>query len=194
MYHTFTCTNSAALQDFICKYQQQENFMVFCKECHNYNNLWSCPPLQLDVKQFLRDFNYIYVVGVKIIYEPATIKAANTAEKIKEITMSTLREVKTKLADTLLALEQQIPGSVSLASGGCHLCDRCARRDTLPCRHPEKMRHSLESLGFDLTTITTDLLGIELKWSKDSLPEYYTLIHALLTKQSLGNRLDNLKI
>jgi predicted metal-binding protein len=168
--------------------------MVFCKECNNYNSLWSCPPLEIDVNQFLLDYNYIYVIGVKIIYDAETIKSAKTPEKIKEITMHSLKEVKSKLSDTLLALERQIPASVSLASGGCHLCQRCKRCDKLPCEHPEKMRYSLDAFGFDLTAITSDLLQIDLKWSKDTLPEYYTLIHALLTKHSLSNMLENIKI
>ncbi len=194
MYHTSIRFNSVPLSEFINKYQHQYKFMAFCKDCHNYNTLWSCPPLQIDANQFLQDFNYIYIIGVKVIYHPETIKLANTPEKIKEITMLTLQAVKKKLANALLALEAQVPGSVSLASGGCHICQRCNRLDNLPCNHPEKMRYSLDSFGFDLTAITSDLLQIDLKWTKDSLPEYYTLIHALLTKNFQGNVFENIEI
>ncbi|HWR44145.1 DUF2284 domain-containing protein [Sporomusa sp.] len=194
MYHTTTSINSEHLHEFISKYQHQEKFMAFCKDCHNYNTLWSCPPLQFDANQFLLDFNYIYIIGAKVIYDAETIELANTSDKIKEITTQSLREVKNKLSDILLDLERQIPDSISLASGGCHICERCRRCDNLPCQYPEKMRYSLDSFGFDLTAITSDMLQIELKWSKDSLPEYYTLIHALLTKQSLGNMLENIII
>lgn len=194
MYYTTIKFNSVHLSEFINKYQHQEKFMAFCKDCHNYNTLWSCPPLQIDANQFLQSFNYIYIIGVKVIYHPETIKLANTPEKVKEITMLTLREVKKKLANELLALEAQIPGSISLASGGCHICRRCSRLDSLPCNHPEKMRYSLDSFGFDLTAITSDLLQIDLKWTKDRLPEYYTLIHALLTKNFQGNIFENIEI
>lgn len=194
MYHTTTKINSSQLHEFISKYQQQEKFMAFCKGCHNYNTLWSCPPLQIDANQFLQGFDYISVIGVKIMYNAETIKLANTNEKVKEITTITLREVKNKLSNALLALESQIPDSVSLASGGCYICQRCSRCDNLPCKYPEKMRYSLDAFGFDLTAITSELLQIELKWSKESLPEYYTLIHALLTKHALGNMLENIKI
>lgn len=194
MYQTITRINSVRIPDFIKKYQNQEKFMAFCKECHNYNTLWSCPPLQIDANQFLQAFNYIYIIGVKVVYDAETIQSANTIEKVKEITIHSLREVKNKLSETTLALEREIPDSVSLASGGCYFCERCKRCDNLPCQYPEKMRYSLDSFGFDLTAITSDLLQIELKWSKDSLPEYYTLIHALLTKNSVGNRLANIAI
>jgi hypothetical protein len=45
------------------------------------------------------------------------------------------------------------------------------------------MRYSLDAFGFDLTAITKDLFQIEIIWCKDRLPEYFTLIHALLTKE-----------
>lgn len=194
MYHTITRINSLPITEFIKKYQNQEKFMAFCKECPNYNTLWSCPPLRIDATQFLQAFNYIYIIGVKVIYDAETIKLADTSEKIKEITTRSLREVKNKFSDKMLILESEIPASISLASGGCYLCERCKRRDDLPCKQPEKMRYSLDSFGFDLTAITSDLLQIDLKWSKNSLPEYYTLIHALLTKKSLGTRLENIEI
>jgi len=115
---------------------------------------------------------------------------ADTIEKVHEITTQSLQEVKKKLSNVLFDLEHQIPGSVSLASGGCNICQHCKRLDNLQCQFPEKMRYSLDSFGFDLTEITSDLLQIELKWSKDSLPEYYTLIHALLTKAPSKNIMD----
>ena len=42
------------------------------------------------------------------------------------------------------------------------------------------MRYSLDALGFDLSALTSDLLGIELQWAKESLPPYYTLINDFL--------------
>ena len=43
------------------------------------------------------------------------------------------------------------------------------------------MRHSLESVGFDITAAATDLLGINLDWSGDgSLSKTITLLTALM--------------
>lgn len=193
MYHTTAVINSGPLSGFIAKYQHREKFLDFCKECKNYHTRWSCPPLSMDVSQFLQHFGHMYVIGVKVIYDADTIRRTNTAEKMKEVTVQSLREVKRKLAEALLAVERSVPGSVSLASGGCNICPRCARYDGLPCRYPERMRHSLESLGFDLTAITADFLQIELKWSKESLPEYYTLIHALLTKHPVSGAVEEIR-
>lgn len=194
MYHTKIKVGSMRLSDFINKYQDQEKFMAYCRECKNYKSRWSCPPLQFNANEFLQDFHYIYLFGVQVIYDAETIKSADTPEKIRDITTQTLKEVKNKLANELLALEVKYPGSISLASGGCHLCEHCKRTDNHPCVYPEKMRYSLDSFGFDLTAITSELLQIELKWSKDSLPEYYTLIHALLTNNFHENILENFKL
>lgn len=80
----------------------------------------------------------------------------------------------------LLGAETRLKNAASLSSGGCRICPVCARVENKPCRHPEKMRHSLDAFGFDLTKITREFLGVELKWSNGGLPEYHTLIHALL--------------
>ncbi|MBP2634389.1 MAG: hypothetical protein H6Q72_296 [Firmicutes bacterium] len=194
MYHTTITTNSLPMPEFIKRYQEQEKFMAYCKECPNYNTLWSCPPLQFAANDLLQGFNYINLVAVKVIYDKETIKLADTPEKVKEITTCSLREVKSKLAEAILALEGEFPGGVGLASGGCHLCEHCTRPDDLLCRMPEKMRYSLDSFGFDLTAITAELLQIELKWTHSGLPEYYTLIHALMTKEPMGNRLNTIAI
>ena len=46
-----------------------------------------------------------------------------------------------------------------LSCGGCHLCERCAKRDDQPCRHPNKALSSMEGYGFDVyrTTSSTAL-------------------------------------
>ena len=185
LYRTTVTVNSGMLSEFIRRYQHRDKFLAFCKDCKNFNTRWSCPPLAIDVDRFLQNYNYIYVIGVQIIYDADTIQRADTSEKIKHVTTQSLQDVKTRLSDALLALEKQIPGSISLASGGCSVCQRCRRCDQLPCRYPEKMRYSLDSFGFDLTALTSDALQIELKWAQNSLPAYYTLVHALLTRQAV---------
>lgn len=43
-----------------------------------------------------------------------------------------------------------------LTCGGCRLCEVCAKRDDLPCRHPEAALPSLESYGIDVYNTTKD--------------------------------------
>ena len=56
-------------------------------------------------------------------------------------------------------LEGLLPGHLHLTGGGCHLCERCAKLDELPCRHPEVALTSLEGYGIDVyrTSRATDL-------------------------------------
>jgi len=37
-----------------------------------------------------------------------------------------------------------------LSAGGCSLCDRCGKRDSLPCRHPDQALPSLEAYGVNV--------------------------------------------
>ena len=63
--------------------------------------------------------------------------------------------------------------------GTCPYCGSapCARISGKPCRHPEKVRPSLEAFGFDMSKTAKDLLGLEIKWSQGELiPEYLTLV------------------
>lgn len=57
---------------------------------------------------------------------------------------------------------------------------------TGPCRYPDRIRPSLESLGFDIGKTASELLGIELKWSEpgsSGLPEYFTLVSGFFSSR-----------
>lgn len=180
MYTTKAIAAEAPLRAFIETYQDKEKFMAYCKECPNYAARWSCPPLAFDPADYIKRFARIDLIGVQIRYDEETVRAADTPEKAREIGTRAIRKVKTQIADLLLGAETRLKNAASLSSGGCRICPVCARVENKPCRHPEKMRHSLDAFGFDLTKITREFLGVELKWSNGGLPEYHTLIHALL--------------
>ena len=57
------------------------------------------------------------------------------------------------------AVRQHLLGFLHLSCGGCHLCDRCAKLDGIPCRQPEKALPPMEGYGIDVyqTTKATDL-------------------------------------
>ena len=90
------------------------------------------------------------------------------------------------LLEQLVSLEKIYPGSNALIPGSCIACGygNCARKKGKPCRHPEKMHHSLESLGADLGRTTTDMFGIEMKWIENNeLPDYFAEVGGLLIKE-----------
>jgi len=165
------------------KYQDQEKFMAYCRECPRYNTRWSCPPLSFDVAEFLEPYTSVNLLCAKIDLDDETIWAADTEEKIKTMGWEIVSAVKRAADEKLRKLEARIPESLSLSSGGCILCENCTREEGEPCRQPDKMRYSLDAFGFDLSAITKDIFHIEILWCKGSLPEYFTLIHALLAKE-----------
>ena len=176
-------TSAIEMPRFRQIYQDRERFMAYCRECPRYDALWSCPPLSLDVDRFLDSYEWGHLLCVKIDLDDETIREADTTEKIKAAGWDIVSTVKLDVEGRLRRLETKVPGSLSLSSGGCNLCASCTRKSGNPCRQPDKMRYSLDAFGFDLTAITKDLFHIEILWCKARLPEYFTLIHALLTKE-----------
>ena len=173
--------SSMPMADFRRRYQDRKKFIAYCRECPRYDTVWSCPPLGFDADEYLKRFSWMSVVGAKIVLSQEVIEAADTAEKVKDTGWKIISKVKLELEDKMRQLEGQVSGSVALSSGGCNLCKECSRKEGKPCRMPEKMRHSLDAFGFDLSAITKEMLGIEILWCRDRLPEYFTLIHGLMT-------------
>ena len=182
-------TNQIETPLFRQKYQDREKFMAFCRECPRYGALWSCPPLSFDADEFLSPYAWVNLLCAKIHLDSETIRAADTAEKMKTTGWDVVSAVKLNIEERLRKLEAQIPESVSLSSGGCNLCESCTRKSGKPCRQPDKMRYSLDAFGFDLTAITKDLFRIEILWCRDSLPEYFTLMHGLLADRPIPEEL-----
>ncbi|MBU2638010.1 MAG: DUF2284 domain-containing protein, partial [Nanoarchaeota archaeon] len=56
----------------------------------------------------------------------------------------------------------------------------CKKALNKPCRYPDKMRFSLESLGVDCNQLTEDVFNFPLLWYKDkTAPEYTSVVCAL---------------
>ena len=90
---------------------------------------------------------------------------------------------RSRLDKRLLALEEEYNGRAFYA-GSCILCpwEECTRRSGKACRYPLRIRRSLEACGFDLGRTTSELFGIEMKWSENrNLPEYLLLVSGFLS-------------
>lgn len=174
------------MQEFISNYQDIDKFLGYCKQCNNYNHKWSCPPLSFNPKTYLNKYKSIYLVAVQLNYTEDTINSLTTKEEISSFTRKTLRKTKNELATALLNLEND--STISLSSGGCSYCCKCSRDDNKSCKHPDKMRHSLDSFGIDLGKVTEDVFNIKLLWGLDKLPKYHVLIHALITNEIIPTK------
>lgn len=183
MYKTEKLYGKMEMEKYINEYVNIEEFIEYCKECEGYNKIWSCPDYDFNAKGYWEKFDYIHILGNKIEFYDEVIEEKRTNEELKKFMDEVLTKEKQKLAEILYNSESEYPGSISLSAGSCHLCDVCERVYERPCKYPDEMRYSMESLGANVGKTCSKLLKIELLWAEeDKLPKYFILISALLSK------------
>ena len=169
--------------DFIRRYRDVERFEAFCKQCPSYGKVWTCPPFDFDPRTVSDGYNTVTLMATTIEFDEATRAACKTAEQSSLAGREAMEQVWKVLLPRLYEMERQTPGSRCFTFR-CSLCpEGCSRPEGKPCRHPGQMRHSLESVGFDIVAMARDLLDIDLEWSSDgTLPKHLSLITALFSK------------
>lgn len=168
-----TFESTVKVADYIEQYVDVEEFLACCRECPNYDRVWSCPSYDFDPLDYWKQFDELYVVGKKMILE----------EDEKENYEDLMRQVEDDLTRQLFEEEKNYPGSRSLSAGNCKICgpDGCSKKSEQPCRYPDKMRYSIESLGGNVGLTASRLLGIELLWiEKGKIPDYFVRVGGLL--------------
>ncbi|MGN0563775.1 MAG: DUF2284 domain-containing protein [Candidatus Heritagella sp.] len=131
-------------------------FRKICEsnQCGGYGQCWMCPPdigditLLMDkVRHYAKALVYQTIAPLEDSYDIEGMFAAGSRHaQISQRIQAAVRPL--------------LPASfLHLSCGGCHLCSRCAKRDQLPCRFPEKALSSLEGYGIDVynTVKNTDL-------------------------------------
>lgn len=173
---------------YLQEYSQPEKFIEFCKQCHRYSKSWACPPFSYDPIPLINTYPYTYIIGTQVCFTKEFRDQNQTVGKTKKAGSDVMFEVRALIDQELLRLEKEFAGTRSYYAGSCHLCpeESCTRKDNQPCRFPNLIRPSLEAFGFDIGKTTSQLLGLELKWSTDgSLPEYYILVSGLMSLNKL---------
>ena len=195
MYHTEIYIKPSTIEELKNNFWNIEKFEGFCKQCKNYGKLWSCPPYDFSIEEYVDRYKYIYIVGVKIVFDEDTLSSINTKEKISSYTNETLHFMKNKIMNEMLKLEKLYPNSTSLSAGGCNLCENCSKLKNVQCIHPDLMRYSLESLGFDVGGVSSKLLNFELKWATETrLPDYFSLIAGIMTNEEISDLKENISL
>ncbi len=161
-------------EEYVENYVCVDEFLEYCKACENYNRKWSCPSLSFDpVEDYWKKYEKLIVVGKKMIFD----------EEEKENWQDLMKTVKQELTKELYEMESAFPNCKSLSAGSCQLCgaDNCSRKNGEPCRFPDKMRYSIESLGGNVGLTCTKLLGLPLQWMEEGkVPDYFVLVGGLL--------------
>lgn len=142
-------------KESIFKFYQPLKVEGYCKSCPNYNKLWSCPPHDFDAVSYLDSYDHVLLVGEKIV--------RNEKSQSKGSMNSYFQEVRRLMGDRLIALSEKFDVEVLIA-GNCYLCDDCLRILGKSCRYEDRMKYSLESIGFLVGDIASELLGIDLEW------------------------------
>ncbi len=184
MYSVNNYTISISAAKYISEYRDVSRFIVYCRECNKYNNCWACPPYDFDTDKYISGYDRVYIIGTKILISEKARSACLDGNDSKRLGAEIIANVRTTLDKQLLQMETDIEHSKAFFAGTCHICKQedCTRIINEPCRYPERIRHSLESFGFDIGKTAEELLGIELQWSKNGLmPEYITLVSGLFT-------------
>lgn len=161
------------------KHLKRKEVYGYCKSCPNYNKIWTCPPYLNKEDEFISAYNYAYIIESKVIFEENEIK---TEEEV----LSKFQEHRRKLGNRLLEIEKTISDSVSLYAGNCYHCDNCLRENSIECKYPEKKRYSLESVGYDVSLITKNILDSEILWMQGQIPEYLLAVAAIFTKKEVN--------
>lgn len=169
----FTC--ELPLEEYINNFRNQEKFLEACKSCSNFNNRWGCPPFDYDVEKMMAGYHNIKLYATRI-----TPIEQGLPLDLYDLFLAPEKE---RVESMLLAYETKCNGRAFCHVGKCRFCAEtpCARLDHKPCRHPDKVRPSLESFGFDITKTLNQLFGITIHWSKDGkMPPYLMLVCAVI--------------
>ena len=96
------------------------------------------------------------IIGVKVTPHDKTLPLSAAGDIMRPVT--------TVLNKELLEMEKTSDGMCFGFAGSCLYCGvaQCARIEGKPCRHPDKVRPSLEAYGFDISRTAKELLGIEI--------------------------------
>lgn len=170
-----------SVEEYLEKYVDIPTFQECCKSCGCYEHNWACPPYDFDVEEYWHKYKTLDLTAVKIIFSEEMTSRIYTKDEIDKITRESLWEERKNLSGELMKLEKEIPQSISLSAGSCLNCKTCTRPEGLPCRHPESMRHSIESMGGNVGLTISKLMGIELeRMEEGKLPNHFVLVCGLL--------------
>lgn len=128
-------------------------FADICRSnsCGNYGRCWMCPPDIGPVEELMAR-----VRGYRrgLLYQ--TISALEDSFDIEGMTAAARRHAQVSQRIRAAVAPLLNGSSFHLSCGGCNLCERCARRDDLPCRFPDRALPPMEGAGIDVYNTVKD--------------------------------------
>lgn len=200
--------------DFNIKcFTKQELFVAYkpdeayegCRRCSNYSWNYSCPELPYTAEEYLKDYDYVIFVLAEIHTEPiqgyleywdvADFPSRVLTNHLKRlenkqvgltsaVSMNLYNQIKDIMTERLLAMEDEMD-VLGLPPGSCTRCKDCLKEIDKPCVHPEKIRHSIEALGFLVSDIYRVFFDKKLGWTSGKLSEVIHSCNVIFTKEEI---------
>ena len=63
MYQTKRYEKEITVKDYLAQYVNVEEFLAYCKECKNYDRVWSCPSYDFEQEAYWKQYEKLYILG-----------------------------------------------------------------------------------------------------------------------------------
>lgn len=151
--------------------------------CKNFGKKYSCPPSSPSFEKISKNFKYLVINALKIPYD--TLRAEYNSVRMANVVAKSLQR---KLFDAASNdLKKENIKHIVLENGSCRLCKTCALQKNQPCKHPDKMRFSLEATGIDVNDLVIKAFGFPLQWyykgKEKEFPKYQCVVSGILTNE-----------
>lgn len=153
----------------------------YCRSCKNYDVHFSCPHHYFHIPDYLKQFRYALVVAHAIGIDSTQ----------PETLAKHFHSFKQRLDQVLFKHEFEFPGSQAIIPGQCQICQpACETTSLASCPHPDLMRYSFESLGFDVSSMLKIHFDKILTFTEDQVQ----LVYGYLLQEPLSeDQLEQLR-
>lgn len=172
-------TKTLKTDEFYNRFNNFELVQSYCKQCPRYDTNYSCSPVDINIKEFIEDYDYIDITVTQLFFKTEDYEKDYSREELNEVLNNTYYVEREKTVENILKIEKSYKHAQSL-TGPCNHCVKDCKNKYDECIHPEIRRFSLASLGIDSKKILKDLFDIDLLLIEGELPKYLNNISSLL--------------
>ncbi|MBR1992784.1 MAG: metal-binding protein, partial [Firmicutes bacterium] len=86
MYTTERREAIVSVDHYLERYVDVDTFLEACKQCPNYEKIWSCPTYDFDVIEYWKKYKTLELTAIKIIFDESVAGKLLTKEEQEEIT------------------------------------------------------------------------------------------------------------
>lgn len=97
------------VKEYLTECVDVSKFLEYCRQCPNYNTIWSCPEYDFDPYEFWNKFEQVHFIGCKIYAPKEIVEKTWTKEEQWMIIDQLLWPQKRVLTKELLQMEKDFP-------------------------------------------------------------------------------------